>query len=81
MKGISMPITKTVLACLAGTVAFASIGGLRAATPDLDAAKAVIADHSSVPTFKPPGEPFDARSCMKGKKILTIPVSSANPFT
>jgi ribose transport system substrate-binding protein len=81
MKGVSMPINKTLLACLASTAAFASIGGLRAATPDLDAAKAVIAEHSGLPTFKPPGEPFDARSCMKGKKILTIPVSSANPFT
>jgi ribose transport system substrate-binding protein len=76
-----MPINKTALACLASTAILASIGGSRAATPDLDAAKAVIAEHSSLPTFKPPGEPFDARSCMKGKKILTIPVSSANPFT
>ena len=63
-----MPINKTVLACLAGTAAFASIGGLRAATPDLDAAKAVIADHSSLRPSKAAGEPFDARSCMKGRR-------------
>jgi ribose transport system substrate-binding protein len=52
-----------------------------AATPDLDAAKAMVAEHSVLPTFSPPGEAFDAHTCMAGKKMLTIPVSSANPFT
>jgi ribose transport system substrate-binding protein len=33
------------------------------------------------PEFVAPGEPFDAKACMAGKKILGIPVSSANPFT
>ena len=28
-----------------------------------------------------PGPPFDAAACMKDKSILSIPVSSANPFT
>jgi ribose transport system substrate-binding protein len=51
------------------------------AAGDLDAAKAVVAAHTVLPTFVPPGEPFDARKAMAGKKILTIPVSSANPFT
>ena len=33
------------------------------------------------PEFVAPGPPFDARACMKGKSIFSIPVSSANPFT
>ncbi len=33
------------------------------------------------PAFVAPGPAFDAAQCMKGKKILSIPVSSANPFT
>lgn len=51
------------------------------AAGDLDAAKAVVEAHTALPTFVPPGEPFDAAKVMAGKKILTIPVSSANPFT
>jgi len=49
--------------------------------PDLDYAKRIIAKHSQLPTFTPPGPPFDARKCIAGKKVLSIPVSSANPFT
>ena len=33
------------------------------------------------PKFVAPGPAFDASACMKGKTILSIPVSSANPFT
>ena len=33
------------------------------------------------PTFAAPGPAFDARKCMAGKSIFSIPVSSANPFT
>ena len=51
------------------------------AAGDLAAAKAVVDAHTTLPTFVPPGEPFDAKKVMAGKKILTIPVSSANPFT
>lgn len=67
------------LACGAG--ALMATAAANAATPDLDAAKALIAAHSALPTFTPPGPAFDAKKCMAGKKILTIPVSSANPFT
>jgi ribose transport system substrate-binding protein len=34
----------------------------------------------SLPAFEAPGPAFDARACMKGKKIISIPNSSANPF-
>jgi ribose transport system substrate-binding protein len=77
-----MPIHRTMLllfACSLGAMLAATVA--HAAVPDLDAAKAMIAEHSTLPTFSPPAPPFDAHACMAGKKILTIPVSSANPFT
>jgi|EndMetStandDraft_2_1072991.scaffolds.fasta_scaffold06764_3 ribose transport system substrate-binding protein len=43
-------------------------------------AEEIIKQHTQLPVFEPQGEPFDAKSCMAGKKMLTIPVSSANPF-
>jgi ribose transport system substrate-binding protein len=60
-----------------------SLAGLSApaAAQDLAAAGALVHEHQSLPKFVPPGQPFDARKVMAGKKILTIPVSSANPFT
>lgn len=51
-----------------------------AATPDLAAAKAVIDAHSGIPDFTPPGPPFKAKDCMAGKRLLSIPTSSAIPF-
>src|SRR5690348_5772091 len=33
------------------------------------------------PRFVAPGPEFDAKKCTAGKSILSIPVSSANPFT
>lgn len=36
---------------------------------------------TKLPEFVAPGPPFDARSCIQGKSMLSIPVSSANPFT
>ena len=69
----------------AGAIVFglvaAALSPTARAAGDLAAAKAVVDAHSALPTFVPPGEPFDARKVMAGKKILTIPVSSANPFT
>jgi len=56
-------------------------GAARAAPPDLAAAQTLVEEHSKLPSFTPPGAPFDAPACMKGKKILTMPVSSANPLT
>jgi len=50
------------------------------AAPDLAAAKALIDVHSKKPTFTAPGAPFDAKACMAGKKLLSIPVTSVVPF-
>lgn len=52
-----------------------------AAQANLAAAQAMIDAHKTLPVFDAPGPKFDARSCMEGKRILTLPVSSANPFT
>jgi ribose transport system substrate-binding protein len=46
----------------------------------VDAAKANIAAYSGIPEFVAPGPAFDAKACMAGKKILTVPASSAIPF-
>src|SRR5579875_1858136 len=40
-----------------------------------------LAPFTKKPAFVPPGPAFNARQCMKGKSIFSIPVSSANPFT
>lgn len=58
---------------LAATVALAD-------DAELDKAKALIAEHINAPKFIEPGKSFDAKTCMKGKKILVIPVTTTNPF-
>lgn len=52
-----------------------------AAQANLAAAQAMVDAHKVLPVFDAPGPQFDARSCMEGKRMLTMPVSSANPFT
>jgi ribose transport system substrate-binding protein len=66
---------------LALVLAAAALSSPARAAGDLAAAKATVDAHTALPTFVPPGEPFDAKKVMAGKKLLTIPVSSANPFT
>ena len=36
--------------------------------------------YTQKPVFKAPGEAFDAKACANGKKQLSIPNSSTNPF-
>jgi len=43
-------------------------------------AKAIIAKHQTMPVFTPPGEAFDAKTCMANKKVLSIPISMTIPF-
>jgi ribose transport system substrate-binding protein len=63
-------------------LALAAAAGLLAgpALADIEAAKALIAKHSQLPTFEAPGPAFDARACMAGKKMFVIPLTNANPF-
>lgn len=50
------------------------------ALADLEAARALVAQYSELPTFVAPGEAFDARACMADKKMFVIPLTNANPF-
>lgn len=61
--------------------ATAALGLLAApALADMDAAKALIAKYSELPTFTAPGPAFDAKACMADKKVFVIPLTNANPF-
>ncbi len=52
------------------------------AAPDggLAHARLGVEAHRAKPVFKPPGPAFDARKCAAGKKQLSIPNISSNPF-
>jgi ribose transport system substrate-binding protein len=65
---------------LAAAAAIATLTALPTAAEDLAYFKAQLEPFREKPDFVPPGPAFDAKSCMVGKKILTIPVTSANPF-
>ena len=57
-------------------------GGYSAArADDLSFFEKQLAPYRAKPSFVAPGPAFDAANCMKDKSILSIPVSSANPFT
>ncbi|MDQ0456758.1 sugar ABC transporter substrate-binding protein [Rhizobium paknamense] len=47
----------------------------------MEDAKAIVAAHEAMPVFTPPGEAFDAKACMAGKKVLSIPISMTIPFS
>ncbi|MCP5471597.1 MAG: sugar ABC transporter substrate-binding protein [Sinobacteraceae bacterium] len=68
-----------MLACAAGWLLPAL--ALADATADgIAHAKRQIDKHRAKPVFVAPGAAFDARQCAAGKKMLSIPNSSANPF-
>lgn len=48
---------------------------------DLAYCDELVAKYREIPVFEAPGPAFDARAVMAGKTILTIPVTSANPYT
>jgi len=56
-----------------------ALGGVATAA-DVAAVKAEIEKYKAIPEFVPAGEPFDAKACMAGKRILSVPASSAVPF-
>ena len=64
---------------LAATLGLASFSAAMA-EDGVAAASAAIASYTGLPTFTAPGPAFDAKACMAGKKIFTIPASSAIPF-
>ena len=51
-----------------------------AAAADEARAQSVVDSYRQKPVFTAPGPAFDARACAAGKKMLSMPNSSANPF-
>lgn len=47
---------------------------------DAEAAKALVAEGRQKPLFTAPGDAFDAKACMAGKKVFVVPLTSENPF-
>lgn len=71
MKNVAM--TALGLGLVLGGVADAQTSGVAAA-------KAELARYTKVPAFTAPGPAFDAKKCMTGKSIFSIPVSLSIPF-
>ena len=69
----------TLTLALAGAFLMTA-GAALAESPEADRAKAQLEPYRALPSFQAPGAAFDARACMKGKSILSIPASSAVPF-
>ena len=71
---------------LAAVASAAALGFLAApaaadaAADGLAKAKESLAKYTAMPQFVAPGEPFDAKKCAAGKKMMSIPNNSANPF-
>jgi ribose transport system substrate-binding protein len=68
---------------LAASVLALGMGAGLAAHADeaaMAAAQAILDEHRAMPTFAPPGEPFDAKACMADKSVLSIPVTMQVPF-
>jgi ribose transport system substrate-binding protein len=76
----------TILAAIAAA-ALCAVGVATAATArpsagtGVDAAKALIAKYSKEPAFVAPGPAFAAKTALRGKKIMIIPVTSQIPIT
>ncbi|RYE50058.1 MAG: sugar ABC transporter substrate-binding protein, partial [Rhizobiaceae bacterium] len=51
-----------------------------AAADGIARAKENLAKYQAKPVFVAPGDAFDAKSCAAGKKMLSIPNNSGNPF-
>jgi len=64
---------------LAAILAFAPLAA-HADEAAMAAATAILDAHRAMPTFTPPGEPFDAKTCMADKSVLSIPVTMTVPF-
>jgi ribose transport system substrate-binding protein len=78
-KAVASVAATAAVAGLVGGVAFAS-PAKTSAVPNYKYLAGQIKQYSAIPTFKAPGPAFDT-SKIKGKKMFSIPVSMANPFT
>jgi ribose transport system substrate-binding protein len=64
----------------AATVATGLPARADAASDGLAKAKANLVAYTAKPVFTAPGPAFDAKKCAAGKKMLSIPNNSGNPF-
>jgi ribose transport system substrate-binding protein len=69
---------RTLVVTCAGAL-IAALAGPAAADGVADS-KALIEKYSKLPSFVAPGPAFDAKACMKDKKIFAIPLTDDNPF-
>jgi ribose transport system substrate-binding protein len=69
------------LALLGGVLTLLAAGGGARAESPMDTAQAFVAAHQKIPEFTPPGPAFDAKTCMAGKKILSVPLSMTIPYS
>jgi len=69
-----------LLTSLAAMACLASPAMADDAADGLARAAANLEKYTSAPVFVAPGDPFDAKACAAGKKMLSIPNSSGNPF-
>src|SRR4051812_49695878 len=58
-----------------------STGKTQSSGANIAASQALVDKYSKEPAFSPPGPAFDAVEAMKGKKVMSIPVSSQIPIT
>jgi ribose transport system substrate-binding protein len=77
-KGMRMMGTLTKFAGI--TLALGLTASTAYAQDAIAAAQADLDKYKAIPSFTAPGEPFDAKACMAGKRILSVPASSAVPF-
>lgn len=76
-------VTVALAAVAAAAVAVAGVAGAAPAKQqkiDFGYLQSQINKFSAIPKFQPPGPAFDA-SKVKGKRMFSIPVTMANPFT
>ena len=74
---------RVMLAAVASAAVIGFLAGPASADDAADGlarAKEALVKYTSAPQFVAPGEPFDAKKCAAGKKQMSIPNSSANPF-
>ena len=68
---------RTLVGICTGALIAALVGPAADGVSD---SKALIEKYSKLPTFVAPGPAFDAKACMKDKKIFAIPLTDDNPF-
>src|SRR3984957_14425534 len=79
--GLEMANRSSLWRAFALSLPICGMAAASAYADDLSYFEKQIEPFTKKPEFVAPGPAFDAQACMKGKTILSIPVSSANPFT